>query len=346
MPTKNIPYYPLGKNGPRVPALGFGLMDLSYRTYGSVPGEEELLAVLDRAFELGSIFWDTSDLYGDNEELVGKWFKRTGKRDQIFLATKFGYIKGSKTLETDSSAAYCKKACERSLQALGIESIDLYYLHNANPETPIEETMRAMAELQAEGKIKHIGLSTVSSATLRRAVKIAPVAAVQVEYSPFTRDIEGPAGTDLLATCRELGVAVVVSSPLGRGLLTPTFSKGEDLSDSTDMRPKIMPRFQEANRDENVKIISQFKTLAEKKGCTLPQLALAWLLKQGNDIFPIPGTKSIKHLEDNWGALDVSPTDEEEAEIRAFAAGSELAGGFIPASMRHIAFRDTKEESI
>ncbi|KAI5928126.1 putative aldo-keto reductase [Camillea tinctor] len=346
MPATNIPHYPLGKNGPSVPALGFGLMDLSHKAYGSVPGEEELLSVLDRAFELGSTFWDTSDLYGDNETLVGNWFKRTGKRDQIFLATKFGYVKGTKTLETNSSFAYTKTACEESLKALGIETIDLYYLHNANPETPIEETMRAMAELQAAGKIKHIGLSTVSSATLRRAVKIAPVAAVQTEYSPFTRDIEGPEGTDLLATCRELGIAVVVSSPLGRGLLTSTFSNGEELSDSTDMRPKIMPRFQEANRDQNVKIISQFRALADKKGCTLPQLALAWLLKQGHDIFPIPGTKSIKHLEDNWGALNVSLTDEEEVEIRTFAAGSELAGEFIPAAMRHFAFRDTKEETV
>ncbi|KAI0598732.1 putative aldo-keto reductase [Biscogniauxia sp. FL1348] len=339
MSPTNIPHYPLGKNGPSVPALGFGLMDLSYKAYGSVPGEEELLAVLDRALELGCTSWDTSDLYGDNESLVGKWFKRTGKRDQIFLATKFGFVKGTKSLETDSSAAYCKKACEESLKALGIESIDLYYLHSANPETPIEETVRAMAELQAEGKIKHIGLSNVSSATLRRAVKVATVAAVQTEYSPFTRDIETAAGTDLLATCRELGVAVVVSSPLGRGLLTPTFSKGEDLGDSTDMRPKMMPRFQEANRDQNVRIISRFRALADKKGCTLPQLALAWLLKQGHDIFPIPGTKSIKHLEDNWGALNVSLTDEEEAEIRSFAARSELAGEFIPPAMRHFAYR-------
>ncbi|KAI1492864.1 putative aldo-keto reductase [Biscogniauxia mediterranea] len=344
MSTTNVPHYPLGKNGPSVPALGFGLMDLSHKTYGSVPGEEVLLSILDRALELGCTHWDTSDLYGDNESLVGKWFKRTGKRDQIFLATKFGYVKGSKTGETDSSAAYCKKACEESLKALGIESIDLYYLHNANPETPIEETMRAMAELQAEGKIKYIGLSTVSSATLRRAVKIAPVAAVQIEYSPFTRDIETDAGTNLLATCRELGVAVVVSSPLGRGLLTSTFSRGEDLADSTDIRPKAMPRFQGANREQNVKIISQFKALADKKGCTLPQLSLAWLLKQGHDIFPIPGTKSIKHLEDNWGALGVSLTDEEEAEIRSFAAGSELAGDFIPPAWKHYAFRDTKEE--
>ncbi|KAI1634043.1 putative aldo-keto reductase [Biscogniauxia mediterranea] len=344
MSTTNIPHYPLGKNGPSVPALGFGLMDLSHKAYGSVPGEEVLLSILDRALELGCTHWDTSDLYGDNESLVGKWFKRTGKRDQIFLATKFGYVKGSKTIETDSSAAYCKKACAESLKALGIESIDLYYLHNANPETPIEETMRAMAELQAEGKIKYIGLSTVSSATLRRAVKIAPVAAVQIEYSPFTRDIETASGTNLLATCRELGVAVVVSSPLGRGLLTSTFSKGEDLADSTDIRPKSMPRFQGANREQNIKIISQFKALADKKGCTLPQLSLAWLLKQGHDIFPIPGTKSIKHLEDNWGALSVSLTDEEEAEIRSFAAGSELAGEFIPSAWRHFAFRDTKEE--
>lgn len=205
--------------------------------------------------------------------------------------------------------------------------------------------MRALAELKAEGKIKHIGLSAVSSTTLRRACKIAPVAAIQSEYSAFSREIEGSAGTNLLATCRELGVAVVVSSPLGRGILTSSFSKGEAASDSQDMRPRVMPRFLEANRDQNVKIVSQFEAIAERKGCTVSQLAIAWLLKQGNDIFPIPGTKKLKYLEENWGALDISLTDEEEAEIRAFAKTSELAGGLVPEQYAHYLFRDTKEES-
>ncbi|KAH8894562.1 aldo/keto reductase [Thozetella sp. PMI_491] len=347
MSPKSAPHHPLGKNGPSVPALGFGLMGLSNHSYGSAGSEEERFAVLDRALELGSTFWDAADLYGDSEEFVGKWFKRTGKRDQIFIATKFGYVKGSSggTLGIDSSGAYAKKACEASLQRLGIESIDLYYAHNVNPATPIEDTMRSLAELQTAGKIKHIGLSAISSNTLRRAVKIAPVAAVQIEYSIFTRDIEGPEGTNLLATCRELGVAVVLSSPLSRGMLTSTFSKGEALGDSTDSRPKIMPRFLADNRDHNIKVVNEFKAFADKKGCSVTQLALAWLLKQGDDIFPIPGTKKIKYLEDNWGSLDVSLTDEEEAEIRAWSDKNKAAGGMVPPAYESFIFQDTKEET-
>jgi aryl-alcohol dehydrogenase-like predicted oxidoreductase len=166
-----------------------------------------------------------------------------------------------------------------------------------------------------------------------------------MEYSVFTRDIEGAAGHNLLATCRELGVALVVNSPLGRGLLTSTFSKGEPVGDSKDIRPRVMPRFLEANANQNIKIVSQFKDLAGKKGCTVAQLALAWLLKQGDDVFPIPGTKKLKYLEENWGALDLFLTDEEEAEIRAFGETHELAGGHTPVAFAHYIFRDTKEES-
>jgi len=175
-------------------------------------------------------------------------------------------------------------------------------------------------------------------------VKIAPVAAFQPEYSVFNREIEGPLGTNLLATCRELGVAIVPAAPLGRGLLTSTFSRGEAVGDSTDMRPRMMPRFLEANRAKNVEIVQQFKTFADKKGCTVSQLALAWLLKQGDDIFPIPGTKKIKYLEENWAALDVSLTDEEEAEIRAFSEGIQIAGSHTPEQFHSWIYRDTKEE--
>lgn len=171
------------------------------------------------------------------------------------------------------------------------------------------------------------------------------MAAIQIEYSVFTRDIEGAAGSNLLNTCRELGVAVVVSCPLGRGVLTSTFSQGKDVGDSTDMRPKAMPRFQEGNREKNVSVVAQFKAFADRKGCTVSQLALAWLLKQGDDIFPIPGTRKIKYLEDNWGALQINLTDEEEKEIRAFAETSELAGGLMPEAFAHYIYRDTKEES-
>jgi aryl-alcohol dehydrogenase-like predicted oxidoreductase len=204
--------------------------------------------------------------------------------------------------------------------------------------------MKLFTDDFSEGKIKNIGLSAISSATLRRAVKIAPVAAVQTEYTVISRDIEGPAGTNLLATCRELGVAVVVATPLGRGLLTSTFSKGETIGDIKDMRPVVMPRFQEANREHNVNIVSQFKELADKKGCTVSQLALAWLLKQGDDIFPIPGTKRLKYLEENWGALDITLTNEESAEIRTFSDKVEVAGATAPPQFISYIFRDTKEE--
>ncbi|KAH8162628.1 hypothetical protein CIB48_g5618 [Xylaria polymorpha] len=325
MPIKNVPLRKLGKNGPQVPALGLGLMGMSI-AYGKAPSDEERFAVLDRAVELGATNWDTAALYGDCEELVGKWFKRTGKRDEIFLATKFGFAKGMADLRAiDSSGAYCKQSCIASLKRLGTDSIDLYYMHRANPKTPIEETMRAMAELKAEGKIKYIGLSEVSSTTLRRACKIAHVDAVQMEYSSFDLDIEGPVGTDLLATCRELGVAVVAYSPLGRGLLTGAYTTQESLAHEGDFR-STLPRFSGANFEANVKLVSQFKALADRKGCTPAQLAIAWLLKQGEDIIPIPGTKRIKYLEENWGSLEVQLSDGEEKEIRNFVETAEIAG--------------------
>lgn len=195
-----------------------------------------------------------------------------------------------------------------------------------------------------EGKIKHIGLSAVSSATLRRACKIAPVAAVQVEYSPFVLDIETSASNDFLATCRELGVAVVAAMPLGRGMITSTFAGGEAVGDSKDRRPLAMPRFMEANRQKNVELISQFKALADKKGCTTAQLAIAWLLKQGDDIIPIPGTKKLKYLEENWEALNVHLTHEDEVEIRKFVETAEIAGHYMPPGYEHYIFTDTEEE--
>lgn len=176
-------------------------------------------------------------------------------------------------------------------------------------------------------------------------MKIAPVAAVQVDYSPFVLDIEGPKGTNLLATCRELGVAVVAATPLGRGLLTTTFASGEAVGDEVDKRSQVMPRFMEGNRGQNIKLVSQFKALAEKKGCTTSQLALAWLLKQGSDIIPIPGTKRIKYLEENWGALKVHLTDEDEAEVRRFVETAEIAGGALPPKFESFNFRDTVEET-
>ncbi|KAH9885371.1 aldo/keto reductase [Xylariomycetidae sp. FL2044] len=339
-----LPLHQLGKDGPMVPALGFGLMGMTYDAYGVLPSDEERFKILDRAVELGATFWDTSDLYGDGEELIGKWFKRTGKRDQIFLATKFGYVKGKTYRDIDSSGAYCKKACAESMRLLGVDYIDLYYMHHPNPQTPIEETMRALAELQKEGKIKYIGLSAISSATLRRAVQIAPVTALQTEYSPFNRRIEGADGTDLLATSRELGVGLVLSSPLGRGMLTSIYTNG-GVGDEKDRRFKTMPRFLDGNRQHNMKIMAGFTALADKRGCTISQLALAWLLKQGDDIFPIPGTKKMRYLEENCASVEISLSDNDEAEIRAFLDAADIAGDSFPEGLRDVMFRDTVEES-
>ncbi|KAI4948411.1 hypothetical protein J4E91_005833 [Alternaria rosae] len=341
MPAK---LHNLGKNGPKVPAVGFGLMGMSYIPYGSVPSDEERFALLDRAVELGTTFWDTSDLYGDNEVLLNKWFKRTGKRSQIFLATKFGFVKNSPAYDIDSSPEYAQVACAESLETLGTDYIDLYYVHNANPSTPIEATMRALRNLKEQGKIRHIGLSSISSTTLRRAVAIAPVAAVQVDYSVFQRDIEGPTGSDILATCRELGVAIVAATPLGRGMITSTFAQGEMLGDGKDMRPAVMPRFQEANREANEKVVVQFQALADKQKCSVSQLALAWLLKQGDDIIPIPGTKRINYLEQNLASMDIELSDEDEKEIRAFAYDAAVKGTAQPAQFSGYLYRDTVEE--
>ncbi|KAF2878481.1 NADP-dependent oxidoreductase domain-containing protein [Massariosphaeria phaeospora] len=339
-----IPHHRLGKNGPTVPALGLGLMSLC-GAYGPKPSDEERFKFLDRAVELGATFWDAADIYGDVEELLGKWFARTGKRSEIFLATKFGVIMKDKTFKgMDSTAENCKKSCEASLKKLGTDYIDLYFAHMLNPATPVEETMRALAELQAEGKIKHIALSSVSSNTLRRACKIARVAAVQLEYSPFVLDIEGPAGKDLLATCRELGIAVIPFSPLGHGILTGTFTTAESLSSPGDIRSRMFPRFMEGNLEGNAKIVEKFKAIADKKGCSTSQLSLAWLLKQGEDIIPIPGTKTIKWLEENWRALDVKLTDQEEREVREFVGSVEMLG-HKPEAAKRFGYVDTKEES-
>ena len=197
----------------------------------------------------------------------------------------------------------------------------------------------------SEGKIKHIGLSAVSSTTLRRAVKIAPVAAVQADYSPFERSIEGPAGTDLLATCRELGVAVVAAMPLGRGMITSTITAGNAVGDSTDKRPLAMPRFMAENKETNVQVVKQFQGFADRKCCTVAQLALAWLVQQGEDIIPIPGTKRMKYLEENWAALDIELSDEEARKVKKFLERAEVAGDTLPPAFKGYNFKDTVEES-
>jgi len=328
----------LGKNGPGVSALGFGAMGLS-ASYGKIETDEQRFKVLDKAFKLGATFWDTSDAYGDSEDLLGRWFSKTGNRNKIFLATKFGVTRmpdGSNTVRSD--AAFVKEACEKSLKRLGISKIDLYYCHRVDKKTPIEETVQVMTELLKEGKIGAIGLSEVSATTLRRAQKVHRIAAVQLEYSPFALDIESPE-IKLLSTCRELGIAIVAYSPLGRGFLTGQLKSPEDFEDG-DFR-KYSPRYSKENFPKNLNLVKVLEGHAKRKGCTVGQLTLAWLLEQGDDIIPIPGTKRIKYLEENMKALDVKLTSEEVQDIRAEISKVEVAGDRYPAFFQQYSFADT-----
>jgi len=329
-----LPTRKLGKNGPEVVALGLGTMGLS-AFYGTADSDEERFKVLDRAYELGQTNWDSADIYQDSEDLLGKWFQRTGKRNEIFLATKFAY-KPDYTI--DSSPEYVKVACEKSLKRLGCETIDLYYCHRVDKKTPIEKTVQAMAELKKEGKIKYLGLSEISADTLRRACKVHHIDAVQIEYSPFAIDIENPQ-VNLLKTCRELGVATVAYSPLGRGFVTGVYRSPDDFEEN-DMRRNI-PRFQPDNFKKNLELTDGIVNLAKKKGVTAGQLTLAWLLAQGEDIIPIPGTKKIKYVEENLGALKIKLTGEEEKEIRDLVEKAEVRGGRYPEMMAGHLFADT-----
>ncbi|KAL2041262.1 hypothetical protein N7G274_006207 [Stereocaulon virgatum] len=339
MASPQLPTRKLGKNGPEVTALGFGAMGLS-AFYGAPEPDEERFKVLDRAYELGERNWDSADVYMDNEDLIGKWFKRTGKRDQIFLATKFSnhFVDGQMAQRSDPE--YVRQACEKSLQRLGIPTIDLYYCHRLDGKTPIEKTVEAMAQLKKEGKIKYLGLSEVSSTSLRRACKVHHIDAVQIEYSPFTLDIESPE-IALLKTCRELGVATIAYSPLGRGMLTGAYKSPADFEEG-DFR-KYAPRFSEENFPKNLKLADEIGAIAKKKGCTAGQLTLAWLLAQGDDIIPIPGTKKIKYLEENMKALDIKLTKEEEKEIRKAVESAEVHGLRYPEGMAGKLFAESPE---
>src|SRR5712672_2811960 len=294
----------LGKNGIQVSALGLGCMGMSY-AYGPAD-ENESLQVLHRYLELGGNFLDTAEVYGPykNEELVGR-FLREVPRDSVVVATKFGFRIGPKGIEgVDSSPENVRRACDGSLRRLGIDTIDLYYQHRVDPKVPIEETVRAMAELVSAGKVRTIGLSEAGPETLRRAAKVHPIAALQSEYSLWSRDVEV---NGVLPTCRELGITFVPYSPLGRGFLTGAIQKLEDL-DPSDWR-RTNPRFGEKALHANLKLVETVKELASKKSCTPAQLALAWVLAQGNDLIPIPGTKRVRYLEDNMGALNEKITE-------------------------------------
>ena len=329
---------PLGRNGPQVTALGFGAMGLSI-AYGAPQSDEERFKILDRAHELGQRFWDSADVYADNEDLLSKWFTRTGFRDDIFLATKFaGIVNADGSFVVRNDPEYVKEACAKSLKRLGVETIDLYYCHRVDGKTPIEKTVQAMKELKDEGKIRYLGLSEVSSETLRRAHAVHPISAVQIEYSPFSMDIEDPA-IALLQTCRELGVATVAYSPLGRGFVTGQYKSPDDFEDG-DFR-KYSPRFSADNFPKNLELVDKLAVIAQKKGCTTGQLTLAWLMKQGEDIIPIPGTKKIKYLEENLGALDVKLSDGEDKEIREAVENAEVHGSRYPEMMMASLFGNT-----
>ena len=311
----------LGKNGPQVSALGLGCMGMSF-AYGPAD-EEESLRVLHRYLELGGNFLDTAEIYGPykNEELLGR-FLRQVPRKSVVVATKFGFrIAPDGTRTVDSSPANVRRACDASLARLGIETIDLYYQHRVDPNVPIEETAGAMAELVSAGKVRTLGLSEAGPETLRRAAKVHPIAALQSEYSLWTRDVET---NGVLATCRELGITFVPYSPLGRGFLTGAIQKLEDL-DPSDWR-RTNPRFGEQALRANLRLAETVKEIAAEKGVTPAQLALAWVLAQGEDIVPIPGTKRVRYLEENMGALKVTLTASDLKNIAARLAQIQVVG--------------------
>ena len=311
----------LGKNGPLVSALGLGCMGMSF-AYGPAD-ETESLRVLHRYLELGGNFLDTAEIYGPytNEELLGR-FLREIPRDSVVIATKFGFrIRPDGTRGLDSSPENVRRACDASLKRLGVESIDLFYQHRVDPKTPIEDTVGAMAELVSAGKVRALGLSEAGPRTLRRAAKVHPIAALQSEYSLWSRDVET---NGVLAACRELGITFVPYSPLGRGFLTGAIQKLEDL-DASDWR-RTNPRFGEKALRANLKLVDTVKELAVKKGSTAARLALAWVLAQGHDLVPIPGTKRVRYLEENMGALEVKLTESDLQEVNARIAQIEVFG--------------------
>ncbi|EJD43349.1 Aldo/keto reductase [Auricularia subglabra TFB-10046 SS5] len=327
----NVPQRNLGRNGPHVSAIGLGLAGISV-AYGKPLSEDKTIALLDKAIELGCTFWDSSDAYGDNSERLKGYFELRGNRDEVFLASKVGVQRVDGTVKFCGGPEYVRSATAKLLERLGLPYVDLLYMHRLDPTVPVEHTVSAMAELVKEGKARYIGLSECSVSSLRRAHAVHPIAAVQVEYSPFSLDIED-AQIDLLRTSRELGVAVVAYSPLGRGMLAGRIRSRADL-DPGDAR-LTMPRYSQENFPKNLELVKKLQAQADGKGVTVGQLTLAWVLAQGRDIIPIPGTTETSRLEENMGALNVIITEDEAQDIRLILrdiSGTRYAPGIMTES--------------
>jgi aryl-alcohol dehydrogenase-like predicted oxidoreductase len=316
----------LGREGLTVSALGLGCMGMS-EFYGPTD-DEESIATIHRALDLGITLLDTSDAYGPytNEQLVGTAI--ADRRDQVVLATKFGVVRDEGERRVDNTPQYVARACDASLRRLAVDHIDVYFLHRRNPDVPIEETVGAMAELVDQGKVRYLGLSEVSAETLRAACAVHPIAALQSEWSLWTRGIE----EEILPTARELGVGIVAYSPVGRGFLTGRYGSVDDLAD-TDFR-RYQPRFQGDNLKANVRLVERVGELAQDVGCTPVQLALAWLLHQGSDVAPIPGTKHARYVEENAEATEISLSAHHlEALDDAMPAGAAAGARYTPEGM-------------